>query len=954
MENKKIAKNKIISLRIILTSLAILIFGVITAVSLKAQYLNVKEIGELYTDVFFQNVKNSVYVMSTVFVSVFIIIYISNKFIKRGLRKFFEEEKKEMPKLPNKSLAIVMALIASAIGFKMITAKFGVFANAAVFVETDPIFGTDIGYYMFTLPFIESVLIFAIEVFIALIVYTTIYYIISLNTYFDGVDSDILKKNLFVKQIVVVLVIIALLVCSYIYIASQNILTQNMITLTDDSSTELIGAGKTDVTIKLWGYRILTVAIMVSVLLIIRNVKKGDFKKVVISIAIVPTYLVGMFLVMTYFQFVYVNSSEFDAEKEYIGYNIRNTRKAYDINIEQEVIDNYNTITREEINNNQNVIKNIPLVTSEVVLQTIEEHQENSVYYSYDNTMLSTYKLDSEGKLIYITPREILNDSSISYNNKTFKYTHGYSAVVNSATELDKDGYIKYISSDFGNLSEIGVTEPRIYYGKQTNSIAITNTSFGKEYDYPLTATTFEEFTYNGKAGLQLGFFDRLVLGLQNKNLKLAFSSHINKDAKILTNRNIIERAKKILPDIIYDENPYLVINSEGKLIWVIDGYTRSDDYPYSQMTTININGWRDRLNYIRNSVKVLIDAYDGTTEFYITDRSDPIIMTYRNMYPTLFVDLEENIPSDIQKQLVYPKFLYQIQARMINIYHDISEDVLYRADDIWQITNKSSSKNVSIGGSELEPYYTMLKPINDDAKMGLVLTYNKLLKKNITAYLVGTVEKGNSKLSLYKFTSENNVPSIVQLNTQIEEDATIAAELETLNITGTRLIKNMIIIPINNTLLYVEPIYQIMLNESGTPILKKVIVASGNRVAIGNTLTESLTNLFNDYAVDLEFVDVEDIESLMNAVIKANNNLADSLNANNFEMIGKDITNLQNLIKQLETAQKLEKQRQLEEEQNNNINFDINTNTNTNTNTNINTNVNETGNEAVDETVGN
>lgn len=912
-EEKK-EKQRKIALRTVLATLTIIIVAIIIGISLRAQYLNIKEIGEEYIDIFVQNVKNSVMVTGVIFVIVYILVYISNKFIKRGLKKFFEEEKKQMPKLPNKSLCIIMALLASIIGSGMITQKFSVFANGAVFGISDPIFGTDIGYYMFILPFIESILIFAVEVFVALIIYTVIYYIVSLNTYFDGVDSETLKKNIFVKQIISILVIITFLLSIYLYISSQNILTQNMLTLEDDVGIELIGAGKTDVTIKLWGYRLLSIVIIISVIMILRNIKKSNTKKIMISVGILPAYLICLFICMTYFQFVHVRPNEFDNEKEFIGYNIKNTRTAYGINIEQQGINQYTTITLDEVKNNPEVMRNIPIVTEDVVLKSVKANQEKN-YYSYGNTMLSKREINGETELVYITPREMLSDSTISYNNRTFKNTHGYSLVVNSATSFDKDGYVEYILSDFNGSEEINIKEPRIYFGLKTNSIIATNTKFGQENDYPKSETIYEENVYDGNAGLNLGFFDRLVLGIADKNFKLAFSSYINKDTKILTNRNVIERARVLLPQIVYDTNPYLVINDEGKLIWVIDGYTVSSAYPYSQSTVIE---GRRKINYIRNSVKVLVDAYDGETTFYITDRTDPIIMTYRNMYPTLFVELEQNIPEDIKTQFVYPEFLYKIQSRMLNIYHDISEDVLYRTDDVWQITTKASMKNSVIAGVETEPYYTMLKTNNNNnPQFGLVLTYNTLLKKSITSYLVGTVENGTSKLSLYKFAPENNVASIVQLNAQIEQDAEISAQLGELNVLGTRLVKDMLIIPINNTLLYVQPVYQVMLNESEIPILKKVIVASGNRVAIGDSLSEAITNLFNDYAVDLEFIDVEDINALVDAIIKANNNLTDSLNSSNFEMIGKDIAKMQSLVNQLETARvnELEKQKELEKE---------------------------------------
>lgn len=915
VETTKEKKNKF-ARRTIIVLVVLAVFAIFTAISLRAEQLSFIGINEKYESVFLTKTQNRYAIFGIIFVAIYIFIYILNKFTKKGLKKFFEEEKKEMPKLPNKSLCIVLALVGAIVGTKMLADKYAILVNAAVFGQTDPIFGTDIGYYMFTLPFIQTLLIFLMEVLVVAIAYTALYYVITLNVYFDGINGDTLKTNTFVKQVLFLVVLVAILFSTYIFISAQNILTSTMVTVGDknETETELVGAGKTDVTIKLWGYRILSFVVIIAVLRLIRFIRKQNFKQGMVSVLIVPAYLVGLFLVMVYFQTFHVGNNELDNESEYIGYNIKNTKEAYGIDIDQKSIDNYKEITSEQVQTNQTVINNIPLISESVTLNAIAEHQENSVYYTYENTFLAVYKINSENKLIYITPREILADASMSYNNRTLKYTHGYSAVVSSATDSDSDGYAEYILSDFTNEQSFNIQQPRIYFGLETDSTIMVNTKFGKEYDYPITATNYQENVYDGKAGLKLGFLDRLVLALSEKNLKLAFSSDISEDTKIISNRNVIKRAQTILPDLLYDEEPYLVVNSEGKLIWVVDGYTRSNVYPYSQRTTINIKGYKEDLNYIRNSVKVLIDAYDGTTTFYIVDRSDPIIMTYRNMYPDLFT--EEEIPADIQEHLVYPKFLYDIQADMINIYHDISEDTLYRADDIWQITTTASATNSALAGVEMEPYYTMLKLIDHDkAELGLVLTYNKYGKQNISSYLVGTVENGKSKLSLYKFKSETNVVGIMQLNNQIEQDATISAQLETLNATGTKLLKEMIIVPINNSLLYVEPVYQVMLNESEIPVLKKVIVASGNTVAIGDTLEEGLENLFSDsYSVDLDIVNTDDINALIDSVIKANNNLNESLNANNFEMIGKDITSLQNIINQLEAARKLELEQAAEE----------------------------------------
>lgn len=912
----KTKEKRKISIKIVVVLVALIVFGFVTAISLRAEYLNVLGIGEEYLNVFEQKIRNKYTVFGVSFVLIYFFIYILNKFIKRGLKKFFEDEKKEMPtKLPNKSLSLIIGLIGGAVASTMLTDKLAIITNAALFGQSDPIFGADIGYYMFSLPFIQTLLIFLMEVFLVAIIYTALYYVITLNTFFDGVDVETLKKNTFIKQEVFILVLLAIVFCIYIFVGSQNILTGNMLTILDEAETTLVGAGKTDVTIKLWGYRILTFVVAIAVIRLLIYIKKQSFKQSVISVLIVPAYLFCMFVVMIYFQTIHVGNNELDNEKEYIGYNIRNTKTAYGIEIDQQNINSYSAITAEQVSKYEDVINNIPLITEDVTLNAVAEHQENSVYYNYENTFLANYKVDGKDKLMYITPREILNDSTISYNNRTLKYTHGYSVVASSAVDGDSDGYAEYILSDFTSQEKLNIKEPRIYFGLETNSTIMTNTEFGKEYDYPITASKNEENVYSGKAGLKLGFLDRCVLAISERNFKLLFSSDITEETKIINNRNIIERAKNILPDVLYDENPYLVITDEGKIVWVLDGYTRSNAYPYSQTTTIDIKGYKEKLNYIRNSVKVLIDAYDGTTKFYITDNTDPVIMTYRNIYPDLFI--EEELPEDIKEHLVYPKFLYDIQADMINKYHDISEDTLYRADDIWQITQKASQTKSTVVGVEMEPYYTMLKTVDTNgSKLGLFLTYNKYGKQNITSYLVGTVKNGKLNLSLYKFNSESNVAGIMQLNNQIEQDVAITKQLEDINTSGTRLIKDMIIVPIDNTLLYVEPIYQVMLNDdSQIPVLKKVIVASGNIVAIGDSLGKAISNLFNDYAVDLEFIDIEDISALVDSVIKANNNLKESLDASDFEMIGKDISTLQARINQLETARKNELEREAEQE---------------------------------------
>ena len=287
-------------------------------------------------------------------------------------------------------------------------------------------------------------------------------------------------------------------------------------------------------------------------------------------------------------------------------------------------------------------------------------------------------------------------------------------------------------------------------------------------------------------------------------------------------------------------------------------------------------------------------------------DETDPIIQSYKNMYPSLFAKTSADIPSDISKHFTYPELLYSMQSDMINLYHGASEDVLYRGDNVWQISSENTKKN-----SKISPYFTLVNTIDSaEPELGLMVTYNKAGKQSTTAYLVGTVENGENQLTLYKFDSNTSIAGISQVNNQIDQDEIISKELENLNTTGTKLIREMEIVPLENTLLYIERVYQVMLNDDeAIPALKKVIVASGNVLAMGNNLDEAISNLYTDYSIELDLYDAEDMDSLIDSIIKANNNLKESMNSNNFEMVGKDLTSLENLIEQLEVLQKKNKE---------------------------------------------
>ena len=899
--------------RAILVIAFLIILAIYIAVTLRGEYLQTLEIGEQYVEAFKQNIKYKVGVALVNFAILYIATYITTKFIKRGLKKFFDDDKKEMPKLPNKSISLILSVVISIISSKLITEKVMLAFNTAWFGINDPIFNMDIGYYMFQKPFIEAIIIYFISLLAIYSMYIAVYYIIVFNKYFDkGIDRSTLKKNTFLKQLITNLVLVVLGLSAITLVKVQDVVNTKFLTLSD--GTGLYGAGLIEATIKTWGYRIFAFVILISAIMAIINFKKENFKKIMKWLCVIPAYLVILFVVMISFDLIYVNKNELDKEKKYIAKNIEFTKNAYNINVDEIEIENSGTITKDEVNKNQEVISNVNILNENTVLENLEQYQTNSGYYSYDTTKPGIYNVEGKEELVYVSPREIISNDTRTYNNKTYEYTHGYGTIISSASSVDENGNLSYIQSDFKDENnKVRITEPRIYFGLQTNEPIVTNAKNKQEYDYPLTSTTSNTNTYEGKAGLKLGFIDRVILGVKEKNLGIAFSGNVTKESKIITTRNIITRAKTVMPYLKYDEEPYMVITDEGKLVWVLDAYTTSNNYPYSQETVIEYNGMKEKINYIRNSVKVIVDAYDGTTDFYITDKSDPIAIAYSNIYPELFKEGDE-IPQDILKHMVYPKYLYNIQAKILERYHNVQPEVLYRADDVWDVAKENTSRTTSTAtGTEIEPYYTMVKLTNSNsAQLGLVLPYTIVEKQNIASYLVATCDsQNNKKLTLYKFKTGSSILGTIQLDSLVEQDEKILNELNSLNVTGKKIQKNIIIVPINNTLLYVEPIYQIMLNDkSQVPQLKKVVVASGNKVAIGNNIQEAVTNLLSQEAISIE-VEAEDKNELIKQIINANKNLEESNKSGNWEMIGKDMSKLQQLVQQLQTIVEQEEKKE-------------------------------------------
>ncbi len=898
MEKNKLRISK--KMRAIIVIIFIAIYALGTYVLLRGQYLEYVELGEQYVEKFFTDIKYKYSIMGITFVLLSIILYFTNKGIKKGLKPFFEQEKREVPKLPNKSITLIVAAIVSVIVSNDLVDKVLLFVSNASFGKTDIIFNLDISYYMFIKPLVEALLSDFVKMMIALSAYMAGYYIIIFNFYFKAVDRELLRKSKLIKKLLRNAIIVSIGMALQNALNTQNIVTGKFLTL--NNGTELTGAGVIESTIQLWGYLILSVIIVIAVIISVKFFVQNKMKKIVYPVAVIPIYLVTLFLVMVGYDCIFVKSNEFDKERKYISENIKSTQEAYNIKVKETSIDYSGTIKEDEVEKNDDVIDNITIVNKNLVKKSLKDTQTETGYYIYNSVSLAKYNINGKDQLTYVAPREAENNT-ISYNNKTYEYTHGMGQIIASATSVTEDGNVEYLQKDIsGSDNILEVKEPRIYYGVETNSVAVTNTKNKSEYDYTDSDGVEHVNNYDGNSGIQVGFWDRLILAVKNKDIRLAMTSSISSESKILTNRNIVKRAKAVLPNLIYDENPYTVVD-DGKIYWVLDAYTVSDKYPYSTYTEVEYDGAKRNINYIRNSVKVIINAYDGEMTFYITDRNDPVIMAYLKLYPTIFSDYSgKEIPDGIKQQMKYPKFLYDVQSEMLMVYHNVKEDVLYRNNDIWALTKYGTTSTKSKVAT-LEPYYAMIKtPDNDKSELGLIQMYTQNGKSNITSYLVGSCNGTECELKIYKYPTDSNILGPIQLDNQIDQDETISAELATINVTGSKISKDMKIIPINNTVLYVETIYQTMANEPNQPItLKKVIVASGTKVAIGNTLEEAISNLLSQSAVNIEITNTEDVDGMIQAIINANKNLTESNDRNDWEMMGSDLKELQSLIDSLD-----------------------------------------------------
>ncbi|BDR68598.1 UPF0182 protein [Clostridium tetani] len=717
------------------------------------------------------------------------------------------------------------------------------FNNSVPFDIKDPIFNKDISFYIFKLPFLQSIYVLILRVLVFLVIYTLIlYFIINLK---DKIKEINFRKTLNIKsikndvkdfagkQLAVVSAIILLFLSMGYIIKSRN--------LVYSPRGLIFGASYTDINISLLIYRIIIIVSFIGSIVVFISIINKKIKPIIISLVLIFLLILSEGTTSKLVQTFVVNSNEKKLEEPFVRYNIDYTRKAFDIDdIEEINFDINNNLTAQDIKNNKESIDNIRINSFEPALEFYNQYQTIRPYYIFNDIDIDRYKINGKESQIFISARE-LNLKAIEPNtwqNRHLIYTHGYGVAMSKVNSVTEEGQPDFSIKDIPqvNNTDILIDNPRIYFGEKTDEYAIINTKL-KEFDYPQGANN-KITEYDGKSGIKMNLLNKIIFAINKKDLNFLLSRDVTRESRILINRNIVERAKKIAPFLTYDNDPHLVIH-DNKLYWVIDAYTTSNKYPYSQPY--------EDINYIRNSAKVIIDAIDGDINFYITNKNDPIIVSYSKIFKNLFKDYSK-IPEGIKEHLKYPEDIFKIQCKVFEKYHMTDTIAFLNGDDLWELSQDEKTMNTDKATNE-SPYVFMKLP-NDNLEEMILLGYFNMKQRNtMSSMLAARMTSDNyGKLIMYRFPIHKTIYSPYFFKQKIKQDPLISKELSLWNIGegGAKVqFGDTIILPINNSLLYVESMYLRAKGKNSAPEVKGIILSYGDKIVLDTTMDEALTKLF-------------------------------------------------------------------------------------------------------------
>ncbi|HZQ18054.1 MAG TPA: UPF0182 family protein [Terriglobales bacterium] len=619
------------------------------------------------------------------------------------------------------------------------------------------------------------------------------------------------------------------------------------------------GVTYTDAHVTLTGLVLVCVALAIGALIALVNAVTTPRVRWMLF-AIVPAAIcyLGVQVIGWYVGNFVVKPNELVRERPYITNNIDLTRRGYGLDrISQHEFPAETTVEAAEPANNQATLQNIRLWDWRALQDTLRQIQEIRTYYDFPDIDIDRYQIDGSMREVMLAARELsidkLPESSRNWINEKLIYTHGYGITMNPVNGFTPEGLPTLILNNMpvqSTVHSISVARPEIYFGELTNTDVYVKTR-QQEFNYPQGQTN-NLTSYAGKGGIVLdGFLRRLLIAFNEGDLtKLPFSDDINSQSRLLMRRNVIDRVTTLAPFLTYESDPYIVIGDDGRLSWILDAFTTSDSYPDSTHYPLNGNS----INYIRNSVKVVIDAYDGTTTFYVFDAQDPVLAAYRQIFPALFKDAA-TMPPDLHKHVRYPELLLKMQASVYGLYHMTDPEVFYNREDLWTVASEvglgNSGEQVTQG---MEPNFVLMKlPGETAAEFVGILPFTPANRNNLIGWIAGRsdgAQYGNSVV--FDFPKTRLVDGPLQIEARIDQNAQLSGQLSLWNQQGSHVRRGtLLVIPCGRALLYAEPIY-LQAERSPMPELRLVVLALQDRLAYGPTFESAMNALFGGAASSL------------------------------------------------------------------------------------------------------
>ncbi len=758
------------------------------------------------------------------------------------------------------------------------------FLNQQSFGVTDPVFQADVSRYVFGLPLYRLFVSWGFQ----LVIFTSLIIIL----FFVATGALQLRQGRLPEvssgakaHLSVLLAFIAILKAIAYRLDSMELLYS--------PRGKVFGASYTDVIAHLPALNLLILISLFGAVLLLVNIKRRGWllPATAISLWLAVSIIVGG-LVPAAIQRFRVVPDELNKELPYVENHIDYTRLAYGLDsIEEKSFAASADLSQNDISNNKQTVDNIRLWDPTVLAETYSQLQEIRAYYALQEVDVDRYRINGELTQVMVAARELdqTNLPAVGWVNERLQYTHGFGVVFSPANNVASQGqpdfYVKGVPATT-TVSELEVDQPRIYFGESADSVEyVVVNSLQDEVDYPLSTEgqSVAYTNYSGDGGVGIGsFFRRLGFALRYSELNLLISNQLSDDSKLIMERNIVSRVKKAAPFLYTDNDPYLAL-IDGNLFWIIDMYTVSDKYPYAQPADtrrINENsGLPVNFNYLRNSVKAVVNAYDGTMNFYVVDENDPIMTAYNDIFPDLFSPKSE-MSSELLDHIRYPEDLFTIQSDMYRDYHMTDPRVFYADEDPWVIPSDSSTtprvatlrgEFTEIGFKPMLPYYLLMSlPGETDLSYLIFQPFNPENRPNMQSFLVADADPENyGQLIDFRLPKGEFVDGPSQVATRINQDPDISQIFTLLDQQGSSVIKgNLFVVPINQSILYYQPIY-LQGEQNPLPEFKFVVVVFQDRIIMSETLSEALASIFGDVEIDYDLEESEG-ESPLDLLAKA------------------------------------------------------------------------------------